>query len=77
MNHCTLKIQVIESTMFAHRNIFKYTRTSLDGKKHNQIHHKMIDKKWQSITLDLRNFSVADCDTDYYMLIEMFGKILQ
>jgi hypothetical protein len=28
---------VVKSTMFPHRNIHKYTWTSLDGKTHNQI----------------------------------------
>ena len=32
----------VNSTMFPHRKIHKYTWTSLDGKTHNQINHILI-----------------------------------
>jgi len=53
--------------MFPHRNIHKYTRNSPDGKTHNSIDHKLIDKRWQSIILDIRSFREADRNTDHYM----------
>jgi hypothetical protein len=36
---------VVKSTMFPHRNISKYTRTSPDWKTHNKIDHILIDRR--------------------------------
>ena len=55
--------------MFPHWNIHKYTRTSHDGKTHNQIEHILIDRSWDSSILDERIFRGADCDTDHYMVV--------
>jgi hypothetical protein len=38
----TLKHLVVTSTMFPHRCIRKYTRTSLDGQTQNQFNHILI-----------------------------------
>jgi hypothetical protein len=40
--------------MFLHRNIHKYTRTSPEGKAHNQIDHVFMDRRRHSSTLDAR-----------------------
>jgi hypothetical protein len=45
VNFVTSKNLVVKSTMFLHRNIHKYTRTSPDGKTHNQIDHILIDRR--------------------------------
>jgi hypothetical protein len=45
VNCATSKSLVVKSTMFPHRNIHKYTRTSPDGKTHNQIDHVLIDRR--------------------------------
>jgi hypothetical protein len=45
VNFATSKNLVVKSTMFPHRNIHKYTWTSLDGKNHNQIDHILIDRR--------------------------------
>jgi hypothetical protein len=55
--------------MFPYRNIHKFTRTSPDGKMHNQIDHILIDRKWHSSVLDVQSFRAADCDTDDYLVV--------
>jgi exonuclease III len=42
VNFATSKNLVVETAMFPHQNIHKYTRTSPDGKTGNQIHHVLI-----------------------------------
>jgi hypothetical protein len=55
--------------MFPHRNIRKYTWTSLDGKNHNQIDHTLIDRREHSSIQDVRSFRGADCGTDHYLVV--------
>jgi hypothetical protein len=55
--------------MFPHRNIYKYTWTSQDGKTHLQIGHLLVDKRRHLNGLDVRSFRAADCDTDRYLLV--------
>jgi hypothetical protein len=43
-NLATSKNLRVESMMFPHRNIHKYTWRSPDGKTHNQIDHIMVDR---------------------------------
>ena len=69
VNFATSKNLMGRSTMFPLRNIHKYTWTSPDGKTHNQIDHILIDRRWQSSVLDVRNFRGADCDTDHYLVM--------
>jgi len=64
-----MKILVVKSTMFPHRNIHKYTWTSPDGKTHNQTDHILIDRRRHSSILDVRRFRGADCDTDHYIAV--------
>jgi len=47
LNFATSKNLVVKSTMFPHRNIHKYTWTSLDGKTHIQIDHVLTYRRWQ------------------------------
>jgi len=65
VNFTTSKNLIVKSTMFSHRNINKYTRTSSDGKTQNQTDHVLIDRRWQSSVLDVRSFRGADCDTGH------------
>jgi len=69
VNFATSKNLVLKSTMFPHQNIHKYTWTSLDGKKYNQIGHILIDSRWHSSVLDVRSFRETDCDTDHYLVV--------
>ena len=68
-NFATSKNLVFESTMFPHRDIHEYTRTSPDGKTHNQIDHILINRRWHSSILDVRSFRGADCDTYHYPVV--------
>ena len=46
VNFVTLKIQVVKSMMFPHRNILKCTWTTSDGKTLNHIEHILTDRRW-------------------------------
>jgi len=65
VNSTTSKNLVMKSTMFLHRNIYKYTWTTPDGKNHKEFDHILIHRRWHSSILDVRSFSGADRDTDY------------
>ena len=45
INFATSKNLVVKSTMFPHRNIHMYTWPSSDGNTHNQIGHKLINRR--------------------------------
>jgi hypothetical protein len=55
--------------MFPHNSIHKDVWTSPDGKRHNQIDHVLIDKRWHSVIADIRSFRRADYDTDLYLVV--------
>jgi hypothetical protein len=56
INFPTSKNLIVESTMFPHCNIHKFTCKSPDGKTHNQIDHILIDRRRHSSVLDVRSF---------------------
>jgi hypothetical protein len=60
---------VVKSTNVPHRNIHKYTWTSLDGQTHNQIDHILIERRGHLSILDVRSFRGAECDTDHYLVV--------
>jgi len=69
VNFATSKILVVESTMFPHRNIHKYTWTSPDGKTHNCVVHILIDRRGHSRKLDVRSLRRADCNTEHCVVV--------
>ena len=76
INFATSENLVIQSKMFPHRNLHKYTWTSSDGKTHNKIDHILIYRRWRSSILDVRSFRGADCDTDHYLVVAKAREIL-
>jgi hypothetical protein len=56
VNFVTSKHLVVKSTMFPHRNIHKYIWTTPDGKTHNQVDHRWIDRRW---CLGILNYSLS------------------
>jgi predicted Zn-dependent protease len=65
---------VVKSKMFPQLSINKYTWTSSDGPKHNQIDHVLIDRRRHSSILDVQSFKGADCDTDHNLVV---AKIME
>jgi hypothetical protein len=65
----TTKNLTLKSTMFPHRNIHKFTQTSLDGKTHSQIGHILKDRRRHSSVLDFRSCRAADCDLDHSLVV--------
>ena len=68
-NFTTSKNLVVKITMFTHRNIYKYTWTSPEGKTHNQTDHILIERRWNSHIVDVWSSTVADCDTDHCLVV--------
>jgi hypothetical protein len=52
VNFATSKTLKAKSTMYPHRNTYKYTWTSADGKPHNQIGLVLVDRLRHSNVLD-------------------------
>ena len=69
VNFATSENLVVKITMFLRRNIHKHTRTSADGKTHNQTDHILIDRRWHSSILHVRSFRGVDCDTDHCLVV--------
>ena len=61
VNFTTSKNLIVKRTMFSHRNIHKCNWNSPDGKTHNQINHKLIDRRWHSGILEVRSFRGSLC----------------
>jgi exonuclease III len=68
-NFATSKNLRFKSTMFPHRNIYKYTWTSPDEKTHNEIDHILVDRRRHSNVLDVRSFKAADCDSEHCLVM--------
>jgi hypothetical protein len=67
---------VVKSTIFPHRNIYKYTWISSDGKTRSQIDYMLINRRLNSSVLDVRSFRGAECDTDHCLVVAKFRERL-
>jgi hypothetical protein len=74
VNFETSKYLTVKSIMFPHRNIYKFTWKSPDGKTHDKIDHILMDRRRNSNILDLQSFWAADCDTDHYLVVAKLEK---
>jgi hypothetical protein len=69
VNFATSKNLTVQSMMFPHCDIHKYTWTSPDGKTHKQTDHILVDRRKHSNLLVVRSFRAADCDSDHYLVV--------
>jgi len=53
VNCATSKNSVVQSMMFPHQNVHKYTWTCPGGKTHNQFDHILTDRRCHLSTLDV------------------------
>jgi hypothetical protein len=67
VNFATPKNVIVNSTMFLHCKIHRYTWTSPEGNNH--IDRVLMDRRWHSSILDVQSFRGADCDTDHYLVV--------
>ncbi|XP_013788604.1 craniofacial development protein 2-like [Limulus polyphemus] len=66
---CFFNDLVIGGTIYPHRNIYKTTWTSPNGKTDNQIDHFTIDRKCRQSLLDVRAGRGADAASDHQLLV--------
>jgi len=59
----------INSTMFLHRNIKKFTWISPNGKTNNHNDNILIDRRLHLSILDVWSLRGADCDTHHYLVV--------
>lgn len=59
---------VIKSTMFSHKNIYKGTWRSLDGRYTNQIDHILTNSRYKNCIQDVRSIRGADSDLDHNLI---------
>ena len=69
VNFATLKNPIVKGTKFPHYNIHKYIWTLPDGITHNQIDNVLVDKRRESIIIDIHSLTRANCDTDHYLVV--------
>ena len=60
---------VIGGALFQHKTIHKYTRTSPDGRMHNQIDRLFCSRKCQKSLLDVRSYKGADIQSDDSLMV--------
>jgi hypothetical protein len=69
LNSATSKHLLVNSTIFPHHTIHKYTWTSPDGKSHNEIDRILVDRQRHLNILYVQSYRAADCDTDHYLVV--------
>jgi len=59
---------VIKSTVFLHKNFYKGTWRSPDGRYTNQIDHILVDSRFKNRIQDVRTIRGTNSDSDYYLI---------
>jgi exonuclease III len=59
---------VVKSTMFPHKDIYKGTWVSPDGRHVNQIDHILVSARFKNCIQDVRTMRRADGDSDHYLV---------
>jgi hypothetical protein len=80
VNFATSKNLVIKSTMFQHRNIHKYTRTSPDGHTHNQIdrtEHSPLENMLVVQLFKTSSYYLDRCPRKHYLLTPWSRVLLE
>ena len=65
---CTTDNLVIGWTLFPHREIYKITWCSPNGRDRNQIDHLMINRKWRSFLQDVKVRRGAHIGSDQHLV---------
>jgi hypothetical protein len=60
---------VTGSTLFPHKNIYKVSWKSPDGRTTNQIDHTLIDRSHKSCLQDVRSYRGANTDSNHFLII--------
>jgi hypothetical protein len=68
LDFCEMNGLVVCNTIFAHKNIHKYTWISPDKKTKNQIDYIMINKRWRRSVMDVRTYRGADVNSDHILI---------
>ena len=76
VNFGTSKNLALKNMILSHRNLHKYSRTSPDGKNHEQNDHILIDRRGHSGIPDVRSFCLADCDIDQNLVVAKLSERL-
>jgi len=76
VHFATPKNVYVQSMMYLHRHIHKYTCIYPNGKTHNHIDHILVEMRWHSSILYVGSFKGADCDTDHSPLVANVREIL-
>ncbi|XP_052271877.1 uncharacterized protein LOC127872590 [Dreissena polymorpha] len=69
VNFCQQNDLVIEGTLFAHKEIYKLTWTSLDGRIQKQIDRIITNGRWRHSLQDVRVMRHADIGSDHSLLV--------
>jgi len=59
---------VVKCTMFPHKDIYKGTWMSPDGRYFNQIDHILVSTRFKNCIQDVRTIRGTDSDSDHYLV---------